>query len=311
MLSPEQIEQRLSFITGSDAGTICGVNPYATPIDVWQQKTRREVAPDISNKPSVKAGNMLENAVAEWFTHETGKELIITGDFHVHPAIPFLGGNIDRLVVGENALLECKTTQHENGWGEGYEAGDNKIPDHYLCQVIHYCAVTGCDIAYIAVLIKGIDFRWFKYERNHELEKIIIDREVAFWNDHILADVCPEPTNEDEVVIALRGRVSTEAITVNEVIIDAIERLKDVRATIDTLEDEEEELRDLICVYMNDKEILLNTDGTVAVTWKQRPGTITFDSKKFKEEHPEMYSKFEKQGKEVRSFLLKKAKVKA
>ncbi len=308
MLSPEQIEQRLSYVTGSDVGTILGLNRFESPVELWQVKTRRFVKHDISDKPAVKAGNRLEQAVADWFAIETGKEIYQDDNFIVHPTIPLLGGNIDRRITGENALLECKTTQSEEGWGEGYLLGDNRIPDSYLCQVIHYCAITGCDVAYIAVLIRGIDFRWFKYEHDLELEKYINDKCIAWWNNHVVADVAPEPTNEDEVIALLRGKVSAETITTTDEIAHTLEALKQVRNEIDMLEEREKYCRDLICVYMGDKQTLLNIDGTVAVTWKQRPGTITFDSKKFKDEHPEMYSQFEKQGKEVRSFLVKKMK---
>jgi putative phage-type endonuclease len=305
MLTQKQIEQRFSYLTGSDTGTICGVNPWATPVELWQYKTRRAIAKDVSDKPAVIAGNMLEDAVTKWFEIETGKEVVKDDKFYVHRDIPFLGGNIDGFIVGENAILECKTTQSDKGWGAGYLQGDNKIPDSYLCQVIHYLAVTNREMAYVAVLIRGIDFRWFRYERNYELEDAVINKQIKFWNDHIIADIPPTPQTADEVKLLLQGKISPEAVTASADISFMLEELRLVRADIDLLKDKEEELVNKICVYMGDKQTLLNTDNTVAVTWKQRPGTITFDSKKFKKDNPDLYQKYQKQGKEVRSFLLK------
>lgn len=308
MLTPEQIEQRLSYITGSDASVICGVNQYMTPYQLWLYKTRREVAPDISDNPYVKAGILLENAVANWFAVETGKDLSFCDNLQVHKDFPILAGNIDRKIWGENAILECKTTQSDKGWGLGYEHGDNKIPDQHLCQVIHYCAVADADVAYVAVLIRGIDFRWFKYERDRELEEDIIRRELHFWNEYVMADKPPEPLTEKEVLQLLDGKVSSESICANGEIQQALDELRVTREQIDYLESIEKTLRDKICVYMGEHQTLLNLDGTMALTYKKHKGATTFDMEKFTEAYPKTYAKFLTTGKEKRYFKLIRAK---
>ncbi len=54
--------------------------------------------------------------------------------------------DVDRLVVGEDAGLECKTASDYNAdkWKDG------EIPPHYLIQCCHYMAVTGKSAWYIA-----------------------------------------------------------------------------------------------------------------------------------------------------------------
>jgi putative phage-type endonuclease len=306
MLTPQQLEQRLNFLTGSDVGAILGINEYKTPVQVWLEKTRQLVAEDISDKPAVKAGIRLEDAVATWFEHETGKQVIKDDKFFIHSNLPYLGGNIDRLVVGENALLECKTTQSDRGWGAGFIHGDNKIPDNYLCQVIHYCAITGCEVGYVAVLIRGIDFRWYKYERDLSLEATIIERLTQFWFNHVQSNVAPEPKTADEVKTLLRGNVSDDYVMINDIgIIGALEMLRHTREELKRLKEVEEACKNEICVYMGDKQTLVNTDGTIAVTWNQREGSTRFDSKSFKEKHPDLYKQFEVKGDYVRTFLVK------
>jgi len=308
MLTPEQIEQRLNFITGSDASVICGVNQWMTPYQLWLYKTRREVAIDISDNPYVKAGIRLENAVAEWFAHETGKHIIEASKFLVHKDFPVLGGNLDRLIADENAILECKTTQSDKGWGQGFEHGDNKIPDQHLCQVIHYCAVADVEVAYVAVLIRGIDFRWFKYERDHELEEDIIRRELHFWNEYVMQDKPPEPLTEKEMLHLLDGKVSSESICANGEMQQALDELRVTREQIDYLESIEKSLRDKITVYMGEHQTLLNLDGTMALTYKKSKGSTTFDVEKFVETYPKTYARFLKTGKERRNFKLIRAK---
>lgn len=68
-----------------------------------------------------------------------------------HPEYPFLRANIDRDVVGEKAILECKTANQflSKEW-DGEE-----VPLSYLCQVQHYMNVLDRDYCYFAVLIGG------------------------------------------------------------------------------------------------------------------------------------------------------------
>ena len=50
-----------------------------------------------------------------------------------------------------------------------------------MIQIQHYMAVTGCQGAYIAVLIGGNAFRWRFVERDEELIAMLISLEEDFW----------------------------------------------------------------------------------------------------------------------------------
>lgn len=185
MLTAEQEEARLSGVGGSDAPIICGVSKFMAPYELWLIKTRRQEQQDISNSPAVKAGNMLEDAVIKWFEHETGKEITNENRQLRHKQYPWMLANLDGLVKGESAIFEAKTASSARGWGASNE---NKIPEQYLCQIAHYCAVADVERAYIAVLIRGIDFRHYVYERDLSLEREIIEKERYFWEECVLKD---------------------------------------------------------------------------------------------------------------------------
>ena len=53
------LEYRKKGIGGSDAGSICGLNPYATAISVYQDKTQEEVTEKADNE-SMRQGRDLE-----------------------------------------------------------------------------------------------------------------------------------------------------------------------------------------------------------------------------------------------------------
>lgn len=300
-LTEAQKEQRLNAITGSDAAVICGVSKWGNIIDLWQQKLRLAVAEDISDKPFVKAGNYLEPVVAQWFSDETGKLCEVDTAFQVHKSIPFMAGNIDRRITGENAILECKTTSRDDNWGI---AGDNTIPDHYLCQVAHYAAVCDVERAYIAVLIRGSDFRWYTYDRNQKLEELIIKKEREFW-ECVKNEVPPEPRTPDEVISLYSQATDEEPLIIDEGIQEYIEQLKTNKQQIKDIEIANDICETKIKVFMKNHDILHGHDGKPCVTWKNAKGSLRFDAKRFAEENQAIYEKYLVMGKPQRRFLIK------
>jgi putative phage-type endonuclease len=202
MLTDDQKEQRLSYVTGSDASIICGLSPYTTPYELWEQKTRRAVVEDISHKPAVKAGIMLEGAIRDWLGQEINKDILERGDIIIHPKLAWMAGNIDGKVYKENSIVEIKTTSSPEGWGD---VGSNIIPRNYLLQVVHYMAVCNADRCYVAVLIRGVDFRHYILERDLVLEEMLIQKEKEFYSC-VQLDIPPGPVYNKDLIDYLDER---------------------------------------------------------------------------------------------------------
>ena len=66
----EWLEQRKQGIGGSDAGAVCGLNPYASPMSVYQDKTSPEIR--IQENEAMRQGRDLEDYVAKRFMEATG-----------------------------------------------------------------------------------------------------------------------------------------------------------------------------------------------------------------------------------------------
>ena len=133
----EWLRYRKTGIGGSDAGAICGLNPYVSPMSVYFDKTSEEIQ-DFDNE-AMRQGRDLEEYVARRFTEETGFKVRRANAIYQNTAYPFMLANVDRLLVGERIGLECKTTSAYNAdkWADGL------IPPHYEIQCHHYMAVTG------------------------------------------------------------------------------------------------------------------------------------------------------------------------
>lgn len=139
MLTKEQIANRVNFIGASDCSGVLGLSHWESPLSIWGYKTKLLEPPDLSDVLAVELGNELEDFVARRFEKETGKKVERVDETLFHPKFTFIGANLDRIVVGEDAVLECKTT---SAWKEK-DWVDEEIPQEYILQVLHQLAVSG------------------------------------------------------------------------------------------------------------------------------------------------------------------------
>lgn len=93
----EWLKYRKMGIGGSEAGAVCGLNPYKTAMEVYQDKISEE-AMEEPEKDSIILGRELEDYIARRFMQATGKnkkrELYVsTGTISVYVG---RGGSDDR-----------------------------------------------------------------------------------------------------------------------------------------------------------------------------------------------------------------------
>lgn len=69
----EWLKYRKSGIGGSDAGAVCGLNPYRTAMQVYQDKVSEEIE-EMDNE-AMRQGREFEDYVAKRFMEATGKKV--------------------------------------------------------------------------------------------------------------------------------------------------------------------------------------------------------------------------------------------
>lgn len=148
MAHEEWPKLRKTGIGGSDAGAICGLNPYSSPMKVFWDKTTDEV--EEKDNEAIRIGNDLEQYVAGRFMEATGFKVRRSNYMYRSKKHPYMIADVDRMVVGGDAGLECKTASAYNAdkWADG------RIPLHYAMQCYHYMAVTGKRTWYIAANLR-------------------------------------------------------------------------------------------------------------------------------------------------------------
>ena len=285
------IEAHRKGIGGSDSAAICRMSQYASPFTVYFDKLG--LSPQKEESEAVRQGSELEEYVARRFTEETGKKVRVNGFMLQSRDYPFMLADVDRFVVGEDAILEIKTTLNR----DGYTFEDDDYPASYMVQTLHYMAVTGVKKAYIAVLIFGQDFKIIPIERNETVEKDIqalIDMEKQFWEENVKKEIPPTPTgiDNDSKVIATAYQANEELPTVDLTALDRqLEEIVELKAQKSALEAEITERENLVKTTL--AEATRGESERFKVSWK--PVTrMLVDSKRLKAEKPELYKQFSK-----------------
>lgn len=314
------LQKRTKGIGGSDVATVLGLNPYKTPLSLWEEKTGKA-----EGSPAGEAaywGTTLEDVVAKEFSKRTGMKiqrvnfLLSTGEGG------WMRGNIDRAIVNEQIAktvrvhkpekatetglmlstdvgLECKTANAfmADKWGPSQEAEivsgnvvtEHQIPLYYETQIQWYMAVTGIKKFYVAVLIGGQDFRMYEVRRDEDVIKAIVEKCHAFWFKKVLADVHPDPINADDIK-KLYARDDGEMVEASNDEAADIGELRTIRERIKELQDQEKAVANRVILAIGEKSGLL-IGGEKAVTYKAQ-NSSRFASTAFKKEHPDLYRDF-------------------
>ena len=293
------LRYRKRGIGGSDAGAVCGLNPYRTAIQVYYDKTSEEIG-EIDNE-AMRQGRELEEYVARRFSEAAGKKVRRANAMFYDEKNPFMLADVDRMIVGENAGLECKTASPylAEHWKDG------QIPAHYQLQCHHYMAVTGADCWYIAVLIYGREFKYHRIERDEELINYLTEVEKDFWENHVQKRILPNPDGSKiaDSVIAQYYKQSVPEMIPLTGFDEKLQRRQELLAVMERMDTEKKQIEQELKMYLGEAEFAENEH--YRVSWKAVCSN-RLDEKRLKEELPEIYEKYRKET-VSRRFMIKAA----
>ena len=274
----EWLEHRKKRIGGSDAPAIIGMSKYSSPYTVWADKLGK-LPPKEDNEP-MRLGRDLEEYVAKRFTEATGKKVRKENNILVNPDIPFAHANVDRMIVGEDAGFEAKTTSALNL--KKFKNGE--YPENYYVQCVHYMMVTGCKRWYLGVLVLGVEFKWFCIERDEGEINALMQSEKEFWK-YVESNTPPmvdgtESTSETLKTIYPESTDTSISLMAYEGDLREYMRLTNLMDELKTLKEE---------VANNIKAFMQDASKGECSKYKVNFSSFTkstFDHKRFQADHP-------------------------
>lgn len=305
MSREDWLKCRQEGIGGSDVSAILGLNKYSSPLKVYMDKV--EPVGMTEENDYMHFGNVLEDIVAKEFGDRTGFKVQRSSFMWQHPVHKFMLANVDRLIYHPEhgwGVLECKTASEYRK--EDFD-GD-VIPEEYLLQLLHYLYVMDLKYGYLAVLIGGNTFRYFRVDRDEEVITMIVDLEKEFWENHVLPKNPPEIDGSEAStklldVIYPADEVKKEEI--KELPTEAAILIKEYESAAKL----EEDFKAAKTAAANKLKDMMGDHGKGIIydreiKWTPVKGRKGFDSKRLEIDHPEIAKQYVKYGKPSRRFTI-------
>jgi len=291
-------EERQRFIGGSDIAAICGLSPWKTAFQVWQEKVGESEGQ--SDNDAMAYGRLMESVIRQWYSNETGRVVVVPDTKLIHPKYPFICASLDG-IADMKRIVEIKTTRSGSDWGE---PGSDEIPVYYRLQVEQYMMITKLEVADVPVSVAGSIPVIYEVEADIEIQEMIVEQAVLFWG-MVQRREPPELVGIRDVVAKFGRSSMAGLVTATQDTEMAVAKIKQIREEIDKLKSEEDALKFLAMKEIGEKDTLTAINGSLLATWKMSRSGKKFDEASFKKDNPELYAKYLNDKPGSRKFLLK------
>jgi len=186
-------------IGSSEIATVCGLNKYKSPLELWAEKTGK--VPPFEGNDATFLGTVMEHPIALFFERKTGIGIDKADCMYQSDQYEWATASPDYWIIenGEKGILECKNKA-------AYQAKywDGEIPFPEQLQVQWQLGITGLKFGYLAVNIGSIaqEFKTPRIEYSPEVYNQAIDAAMQFM-EFVKKDIPPSAGVGDKKVLEM------------------------------------------------------------------------------------------------------------
>lgn len=180
----EWLKNRINGIGGSEISAVVGLNPYLSNVELWELKTGRKQAEDISEKPYVKYGTQAEMHLRGLFRLDYPQYRVeyVDNNSFTNDKYPWARASLDGWMYDEKGrlgVLEIKTTEILQSMQK--EKWNAQIPNNYYCQILFYMAVMEADFAVLKAQLKTVfDGIPYLQTKHYHIERADVQEDIDF-----------------------------------------------------------------------------------------------------------------------------------
>lgn len=192
-------ELRKTTIGSSEIVSVCGLNPYQTPLALWAKKTGKQE--DEPENEFMRLGRFMEPFIGQLFGRETEREVKPANALYRHKTIEFATASPDFFTTKEGADLQIVETKNVSAHRHA-DWQDGNIPNAAHMQLIWQLGVLGLDAGYVAALVGASpnNFYYPHLEFSQELFDQMIELGSRFLMN-VQQDIPPAAQSEDKNLI--------------------------------------------------------------------------------------------------------------
>lgn len=187
------LKNRMHGIGGSEISAVVGQNPYLDNVTLWEIKTGRRKAEDISEKPYVKYGTNAEYHLRELFKLDFPQFAVdyVDNNSWTNSKYPWARASLDGWLTEEikvddsteviirKGILEIKTTEILQSMQR--EKWNNAIPMNYYCQCLFYMAVLEADFCILKAQLKTVfDGVPYLQTKHYRIERSEVQEDIDY-----------------------------------------------------------------------------------------------------------------------------------
>lgn len=186
--SPEWFEARSNFLTCSNYGAACGLNPFKSRGRLWAELTGMQEESQYEPAACTYGKDYEAFAIGQ-YELETGMRVTRTG-LWLHPLLPFLAGSPDGIIHVENdpgapikRIIEVKCPYSQQVYAQ--------VPAYYMPQVQGLLDITGAEICDF-ICWTPTEIKVFEIRKNETYCTLMNAVLQTFWT-HVIHNSPPAP----------------------------------------------------------------------------------------------------------------------
>lgn len=303
-MSEVDTEDRSGFIGASEVAEALGLSPYneRNPVRLAMEKLGR--IPRAAIDPNLaKWGKLMQPVILRAAEDRMGVRIRETDDPRGHKTIPFLRCRTDG-VTDRGIIIEAKNYSESRARQYPNENEPEELPLYDLAQVAAEMACWDAEVAYLAILFGGRDFRMYRIDRDPDFENSMLEKLGVFWT-YIQRNQLPPATNGADAALLYPRHDDGMVRIASPVARERVVRLSELKRAVKTINEEIETHEDRLKADMGAAGQLLSADGQPLATWKASADVSSFDTKRFRADHPQIYDQYTVYRPGARRLLLK------
>lgn len=308
-LTEGQLARREDGLGSSDIATVCGLNPFRTPFDVWLSKRTPSRGPVESARfmgnARTRMGDRLEPVILGYYAEEhlQGRRVTVPG-YTIEGPEAWMLATPDLLVAAEGAgaidmtnpaawsdrLAEAKAvgTRMRRDWRVDEEDEDPygkptiNVPLYVQCQVqwqMGVARVPWCDVvAYFGgtdePLVEPVAFEPDTFGE-------LVELCARFWRDYVQGDTPPPPLDTETLLERSRKLFPTVrepdilVLADDSHLVSAVEAYFDAKGSLKLFEKRADDALGRLLAEIGDREGILG-DRIGKLTWPVRKGNPSY-----------------------------------